>query len=125
MTAILKWIDDPQADNPQPAAPNTSEHSDSALLDVYSATVVGVAEQVSPAVVKIDAYRRKAQGKEAGAGLEMGDVIVQFDGEWVAGIDDLHRLPGAEQVGKQGTIRVLRRNQSLNLAITPLELAAR
>jgi len=342
MTAILKWIDDPQAGNPQPAAPNASGHSDSALLDVYSATVVGVAEQVSPAVVKIDAYRRKAQGKEAGAGsgsgflftpdgliltnshvvaeasrlqvsladgvdvdaqligqdphtdlavlkisapgalpyarlgnsravrvgqlvvaignpygfectvtagvvsalgrslraysgrlmedviqtdaalnpgnsggplvaangevigvntaiimpaqglcfataintaqlvvsellrhgrvrraglgiaaqttplsrrvirhfelpveagvrvmerepngpaaragLEMGDVIVQFDGEWVAGIDDLHRLLGAEQVGKQGTIRVLRRNQSLNLAITPLELAAR
>lgn len=342
MTAAVKWIDDPQAGNGQPATPQAIEHADNALLDAYSATVVGVAEQVSPAVVKIDAMRRTEQGKETGsgsgsgflftpdgliltnshvvaeanrlqvsladgvdadaqligqdphtdlavlkisapgalpyvrlgnsrtvrvgqlvvaignpygfectvtagvvsalgrslraysgrlmedviqtdaalnpgnsggplvaadgevigvntaiimpaqglcfataintaqlvvsellrhgrvrraglgiaaqttplsrrvirhfdlpveagvrvmerepdgpaarAGLETGDVIVQFNDEWVAGIDDLHRLLGAEQVGKQGTIRVLRRNQSLGLAITPRELAAR
>ena len=72
MTAAVKWIDDPQAGNPQPAAPSASVHSDSALLDAYSAAVVGVAEQVSPAVVRIDAQRRKAQGKETGSGSGSG-----------------------------------------------------
>jgi S1-C subfamily serine protease len=71
MTAILQWIDNPPPDNPQPAKP-THRPEDAALLDAYSAAVVGVAEQVSPAVVKIDALRRTAQGKETGAGSGSG-----------------------------------------------------
>jgi S1-C subfamily serine protease len=71
MTAILQWIDNPPPDNPQPGKP-THRPEDAALLDAYSAAVVGVAEQVSPAVVKIDALRRTAQGKETGAGSGSG-----------------------------------------------------
>jgi S1-C subfamily serine protease len=72
MTATVKWIDDPQAGNSQAAAPNASARSDAELLDAYSATVVGVAEQLSPAVVKIDVRRRKAQGKESHGGSGSG-----------------------------------------------------
>ena len=64
-------------------------------------------------------------GPAARAGLAAGDVIVQFNGEWIAGIDDLHRLLNAEQVGKTATIRVLRRTQDLSVAVTPVELAVR
>jgi S1-C subfamily serine protease len=59
------------------------------------------------------------------AGLETGDIIVYFDGEWVAGIDDLHRLLSAERVGKDASIRVLRRAQLHTLAIKPIELNER
>jgi S1-C subfamily serine protease len=72
MTAQLRWIDDPHAGGSQPAVPDLPAQTDAALLDAYSATVVGVAEQVSPAVVKIDAYRRTAQGKEQPAGSGSG-----------------------------------------------------
>jgi S1-C subfamily serine protease len=68
---------------------------------------------------------REPDGPAARAGLAAGDVIVQFNGEWIAGIDDLHRLLNAEQVGKAATLRVLRRSQDLSVTVTPLELAAR
>jgi len=68
---------------------------------------------------------REAGGPAVAAGVETGDVIVQFAGEWVGGVDELHRLLGAERVGKTTAIRVLRRTQSLDLAITPVEMAAR
>jgi S1-C subfamily serine protease len=72
MTAQVQWIDDPQAGDSQAAAANSPAHTDAALLDAYSATVVGVAEQVSPAVVKIDTHRRTTQGNEQAAGSGSG-----------------------------------------------------
>ncbi len=64
-------------------------------------------------------------GPAAKAGLETGDIVVQFAGEWVGGIDVLHRLLNAERVGKPGTIRVLRRAHSLDLTVTPVEISQR
>lgn len=72
MAAVLKWLDDPTGARPQPSAPNPgAAPSDTALLDAYSATVVNIAEAVSPAVVKIDVQRR-AQGKDQTAGSGSG-----------------------------------------------------
>jgi len=74
MTAAVKWLDSPPADAQPRRAANEEHgpHADGALLDAYSATVVGVADLVSPAVVKIDVHRRSAQGKETGAGSGSG-----------------------------------------------------
>jgi len=55
------------------------------------------------------------------AGLQEGDVIVQFGDQRVNGIDDLHRLLTEESVGKGAKLGVLRRNQKVELEITPDE----
>ena len=58
----------------------------------------------------------------AAAGLEEGDVILQFGATIVSGIDDLHRLLTAECIGMPAKMRVLRRGQRRDLTITPREV---
>ena len=53
------------------------------------------------------------------AGLAEGDLIVEFDGRTVAGIDDLHRLLTEERVGREVPIEVIRRTEKLTLRVTP------
>ena len=55
------------------------------------------------------------------AGLREGDVIVAFDGEHVAGIDDLHKLLTQQQIGVRSPITVIRGNERLVLEIVPEE----
>jgi S1-C subfamily serine protease len=55
------------------------------------------------------------------AGLREGDVIVAFDGQRVAGIDDLHRLLTEERVGASAPLEVIRRTDKLTLKIVPFE----
>lgn len=55
------------------------------------------------------------------AGLQEGDVIVRFDGQPVAGIDDLHRLLTESRIGAATPITVLRRTERLELTIVPVE----
>jgi S1-C subfamily serine protease len=57
------------------------------------------------------------------AGLEEGDVIVQWDGVPVAGIDDLHKLLTEVSLGRSAELSVIRRAQKLVRRITPVELA--
>src|SRR5207253_2060004 len=45
------------------------------------------------------------------AGIEPGDVIIGYDGENVAGVDELHRLLSEERIGKATKIALLRRTQ--------------
>ena len=59
------------------------------------------------------------------AALEEGDVIVQWDGKPVAGIDDLHRLLTEDYLGRSAELTLLRRTQKLMRQITPVELSAR
>jgi S1-C subfamily serine protease len=56
------------------------------------------------------------------AGVEPGDIIVAYDGERVAGIDDLQRVLGAERIGKPTALTALRRTQKLELPIEAAEL---
>ena len=55
------------------------------------------------------------------AGLREGDVIVEFDGQPVAAIDDLHRLLTEARVGAHLPLTVLRRAERLVLDVVPAE----
>jgi S1-C subfamily serine protease len=61
-------------------------------------------------------------GPASRAGLEVGDLIVAFDGTVVEGIDTLHRLLTVERIGKPLPITVIRRVEKLDLAITTSEI---
>jgi len=53
------------------------------------------------------------------AGLKDGDLIVAFDGQPVAGIDDLHRILTDARVGARSTLTLLRGTAKVDLAIVP------
>ncbi len=55
------------------------------------------------------------------AGLSEGDIIVGFESQPVAGIDDLHRMLTEEKVGVRTTLTILRQTEKLNLTIIPEE----
>jgi S1-C subfamily serine protease len=59
------------------------------------------------------------------AGIEPGDVVIGYDGENVAGVDELHRLLSAERIGKTAKLTLLRRAQKLDLSIRAAEMPAR
>ena len=53
------------------------------------------------------------------AELETGDIIVALDDQIVTGIDDLHRLLGADRVGVKTSLTILRRTQKQVVEIVP------
>jgi S1-C subfamily serine protease len=55
------------------------------------------------------------------AGLQDGDIIVAFDGQAVAGIDDLHRLLTEARLGVRVPLTVIRRIEKLTLEVVPEE----
>jgi S1-C subfamily serine protease len=55
------------------------------------------------------------------AGLLEGDVIIGFDGQPVAGIDDLHKLLTEERIGRGTSLTFIRRTEKLNLEVVPQE----
>ena len=64
------------------------------------------------------------QGSPAArAGIATGDVIVAIDAVPVADIDDLQRVLGADAIGRELAVVVLRRDGLLPLAATPRERA--
>jgi S1-C subfamily serine protease len=63
----------------------------------------------------------EAAGPARSAGLEVGDLIVAFDGATVEGIDSLHRLLTVGRIGKPLPVSVIRGVQRLELTILPTE----
>ena len=55
------------------------------------------------------------------AGLREGDTIIEFAGEKVEGIDQLHRLLSEETVGIKRRVKVIRRTVVHEFEIVPLE----
>jgi S1-C subfamily serine protease len=55
------------------------------------------------------------------AGLREGDIVVEFAGQAIAGIDDLHKHLTGAQVGVRSMLTVIRHNEKLALEITPEE----
>lgn len=58
-------------------------------------------------------------------GVRSGDVIVSLDGKPVGSVDDLHRLLGAEAIGRGHELKVLRGRGLVELNVTPGEMASR
>ena len=55
---------------------------------------------------------------EAG-GVQQGDLLLSFDGELVANVDDLHRMLTAERAGRACEVQVLRQARLETLTVTP------
>jgi S1-C subfamily serine protease len=62
----------------------------------------------------------QSDGSAARAKLERGDVLLDFDGAPIAGLDHLHRLLTAELAAREIRIRVLRRGKLIETAIRPM-----
>jgi S1-C subfamily serine protease len=60
-----------------------------------------------------------------GAGLQDGDVIVEFAGSGVNGIDDLLRHLTGERIGERMALTVIRRGRRVEATIVPAELQRR
>jgi S1-C subfamily serine protease len=58
----------------------------------------------------------------AEAELRPGDVIVEFAGEPVRGVDDLHRLLTEERIGQLVATKLLRRGELRRVLVTPREV---
>jgi len=61
----------------------------------------------------------QAGSAAAAAGLQAGDLLLSFDGELVASVDDLHRLLTAERAGRSCEVEVLRQGRVETLAVLP------
>jgi S1-C subfamily serine protease len=59
----------------------------------------------------------------AEAGLRPGDLIVEFAGEPVRGVDDLHRLLTEERIGELVQLKIIRRGQPRRVLVKPREIA--
>ncbi len=57
------------------------------------------------------------------AGVERGDIVVALDDAPVADVDDLQRALGAEAIGRETLLTVLRRDRKLALGAVPRERA--
>ncbi len=55
----------------------------------------------------------------ARAGLQSGDVLLEFAGEVVSGVDQLHRLLTAERANTDVSVRLLRRTERLERTVRP------
>jgi S1-C subfamily serine protease len=54
-------------------------------------------------------------------GLQGGDLLLRFDGKPVIGIDDLHRVLGAEQIGRRIAVELWRFGRLIEATVVPVE----
>ena len=58
----------------------------------------------------------------AEAELRPGDLIVEFGGEPVRGVDDLHRLLTEDRIGELIPLKIIRRGELRRILVTPREV---
>jgi S1-C subfamily serine protease len=80
-----------------------------------------VREHALPAGRGVTVVSVSAKSPAEDAGVRPGDVIVDFGGTPVSGIDDLHRSLTADRIGQLLPLRLLRRGEPRRVLITPRE----
>ena len=70
-------------------------------------------------IVSFETNGNTSPAKEAG--LMAGDLVIEFDGHPIRGIDDLHKLLTDERIGKQTPVTVIRGVQKLTFVVVPRE----
>ena len=92
-----------------------------APLPLRLARQLGLAQESAAFVTSVD-----AGGPAARAGLRDGDLVLEFGGQIITGVDDLHRVLSDETPGRSLEMRILRHTQLEQLTVTPgLPSAAR
>jgi S1-C subfamily serine protease len=79
--------------------------------------VRGLSRAASSAILVLEVL---ADGPALRAGLEKGDVLLEFDGEAIEGLDHLHRLLTVDVAQRDVPLRVLRRGKILELVVRPV-----
>ena len=72
-----------------------------------------------PSATAILVTEVQQNGPAARAGLNTGDVILEFDHTAIAGLDQLHRLLTAELAERSAPMRVLRRGKIVQMMVRP------
>jgi S1-C subfamily serine protease len=70
-------------------------------------------------LVSFETNGQPSAAKEAG--LEAGDIVIEFDGNPIRGIDDLHKLLTDERIGRKYPVTIIRGVQKLNFDVVPRE----
>ncbi|HEY3159336.1 MAG TPA: trypsin-like peptidase domain-containing protein [Vicinamibacterales bacterium] len=82
-------------------------------------TMARVNQVAIASAVRVDSVEKGSPA--ARAGLEKGDIIVAFGDVAVAGVDDLHRVLGEEQINQAVDVAVIRSGQRRAISVTPIE----
>ena len=63
-------------------------------------------------------------GPAAGAGVRVGDIVVELDGFAIEGVGDLQRRLVGDVIGRRVDLRIERGDESRSIVVTPMELTA-
>jgi S1-C subfamily serine protease len=79
--------------------------------------IVRALQRATPTAILV--LEVQTNGPAHAAGLEPGDVVLDFDGAEIAGLDHLHRLLTAERADRDALLKVLRRGKLIDPTIRP------
>jgi len=72
--------------------------------------------------VRVESIEKESPASRAG--LERGDLLVEFEGKPINGIDNLYRILTADQIGRASKLTIVRRAQRVDLELQPGERQA-
>jgi S1-C subfamily serine protease len=93
--------------------------------------IVGGTRPLAPALAEqlgrtrgLEIVQLLEPGPAAGAGLHVGDIVVELDGEAIEGVGDLQRQLVGDVIGRRIALRVERGGEIRSVLVSPVELRA-